>query len=86
MPKEITITVTVPSPPSVNISTPSAPQIGVVRADAIPAYVGEYAVEPGDEAVTINCSGRRMMHDIVVAPIPSNWGRIAWNGSTLSVS
>ena len=49
-------------------------------------YTGEYTVTPTDEAVVLNTNGLRMTDNITVNPIPSNYGLITWNGSTLTVS
>lgn len=49
-------------------------------------YRGEYTVTPTDEAVVLSTNGLRMTDNITVNPIPSNYGLITWNGSTLTVS
>lgn len=49
-------------------------------------YTGLYTVTPTDEAVVLNTNGLRMTDNITVNPIPSNYGLITWNGSTLTVS
>lgn len=51
-----------------------------------PPFEGEYAVVPSEERQIIPTKGLRMTEDLVVAPIPQNYGRIAWNGSILTVS
>ena len=52
----------------------------------VETYTGTYEVTPSDETQTLNVEGKRMAHPLVVNPIPSNYGRIDWNGSTLTVS
>lgn len=49
-------------------------------------YEGEYEVTPSQQAVVLATEGKRMMRDVVVNPIPSDWGHIAWDGSVLTVS
>lgn len=49
-------------------------------------YTGEYVFTAGDEAQEIPTEGYRMLHNIVINPVPSNYGLITWNGSTLTVS
>lgn len=49
-------------------------------------YEGEYTVTPGPEAVVLSTMDKRMTADVVINPIPSNYGLITWNGSTLTVS
>lgn len=55
-------------------------------AGGIPSFQGPYAVTSGDAVQTIDCAGLLMSQDIIVQPIPSNYGRIAWDGVSLSVS
>lgn len=51
-----------------------------------PAYKGDYTVIPGDEPQTIACAGYAMSQNITVEAVPSNYGKIGWNGFTLTVS
>lgn len=52
----------------------------------VETYTGSYEVTPSDETQTLNVEGKRMAHPLVVNPIPSNYGRIDWNGQYLVVS
>lgn len=49
-------------------------------------YSGETNIIPTSEAQIVPTSGHMMLTDIVVEPIPSNYGLITWDGSTLTVS
>ena len=49
-------------------------------------YEGDYTFTPSAEAQTIRINGKIAEHDISIAPIPSNYGLITWNGSFLTVS
>ena len=49
-------------------------------------YNGPYEVTPTNEEQILSTFGRSMAHDITIAPIPSNYGLITWNGTTLTVS
>lgn len=49
-------------------------------------YTGEYEFTPTDEEQTIPIYGKTATRDIVINPIPSTYGKITWNGSTLTVS
>ena len=51
-----------------------------------PAYEGSYEITPSAEAQTIQTKNLRMTDDLVINPIPNNYGLITWNGSTLTVS
>lgn len=49
-------------------------------------YHGEYEVTPSSEEQILPTANTRLAHDIVINPIPSNYGLITWNGSVLTVS
>lgn len=52
----------------------------------VPPYEGNYAVTPSAETQVLQTSGLRMTDNITIEPIPSNYGLITWNGSTITVS
>lgn len=66
--------------------------IGITSALSAPKvvpqrpYEGAYEVTPGPEAVVLETAGRAMAENVTINPIPSNYGLISWNGSTLTVS
>lgn len=64
----------------INISPPIARQIS---GDV---YDGDYEVTPSQSAVVLTTVGKAMARNVTVNPIPSNYGLITWNGSTLTVS
>ena len=49
-------------------------------------YEGEYEITPSAQLQTLPTMYKAMLHDIVVKPIPNNYGLISWNGSILTVS
>lgn len=49
-------------------------------------YDGDYEVTPTDQTQLINCGGLVSLRDFVINPIPSNYGKITWNGAVLTVS
>lgn len=51
-----------------------------------PSYQGSYTVTPSNAVQTLPTNGMLMSGDLKVNPIPSNYGLITWNGSTLTVS
>ena len=51
-----------------------------------PSYEGEYEVTPTSETQTLETDSLYMRGNITINPIPSNYGLITWNGSTLTVS
>lgn len=58
----------------------------LLMGSTIPVYSGETSFIPSDEAQTITIAGMQAAEDLTIAPIPSNYGRITWNGSTPNVS
>ena len=52
----------------------------------VPEYTGSYEITPSSQTQTIPIMGLKAAGDITVNPIPSNYGLITWNGSTLTVS
>ena len=51
-----------------------------------PAYDGPTTVTPNGEVQVEHTAGTVLLADIIINPIPSNYGLITWNGSTLTVS
>lgn len=51
-----------------------------------PSYEGDYEVTPSGETQILETDQLYMQGDITINPIPSNYGLITWNGSTLTVS
>lgn len=59
---------------------------GNIKSDIINYYDEEYEFTPTQEEQIINISQRTAREDIVVKPIPHNYGKIEWNGSYLYIS
>ena len=55
---------------------------------AIPSgdYDGPYTVTPSQQQQTLPTMNKTLDQNIVIEPMPSNYGLITWNGSTLTVS
>lgn len=51
-----------------------------------PPYTGEYSVTPTNSAQTLSTAGYALRSDITIEAIPSNYGLITYNGSTITVS
>lgn len=58
---------------------------GTIKVAAVPRYDGVVEFTPSEQSQTIEISGKMAAADIVINPIPSNYGRIEWNGSFLAV-
>ena len=48
-------------------------------------YTGETTVIAGEETQILNTAGLMVSENITIEPIPSNYGRIAYNGTALLV-
>ena len=51
-----------------------------------PTYEGAYEITPGPEEIVLNTGGLVMSQAVTIHPVPSNYGLITWDGSTLTVS
>lgn len=58
---------------------------GALSLASIPLYDGSMEITPDDYAQVLTTDGKKVVGNIVVNPIPSNYGKISWNGSYLLV-
>jgi hypothetical protein len=49
-------------------------------------YSGDYSVTPTEQGQTLPTAARQLNANIVIEPIPNNYGLITWNGSRIMVS
>ncbi len=49
-------------------------------------FTGEYEYTPSDETQIIEIEDKMASRDIIINPIPSNYGLVTWDGSALTVS
>ena len=52
----------------------------------IPKYEGDYEITPADEAIIMETKDLMMLDNVTINPIPSNYGKIGWNGAYLTVT
>ena len=52
----------------------------------LPVYDGVTEVTPSQDTQILQTSNKTLRRNIVVNPIPSNYGLVTWNGSVLTVS
>lgn len=78
-PEDITLEVSEDAPVAISVS-------GVVEVPVADTYAGPYEFTPGDLQQIIHIQGLMAVSDITINPIPNNYGKISWNGSTLTVS
>lgn len=69
------------------LSVPTETIVGTVTIPITPSkYTGEYEFTPSSETQEIQIEGEIATQNIIINPIPSNYGLITWNGSVLTVS
>lgn len=51
----------------------------------VPKYEGTYEVTPSQEAQILETTDKMATANIVINPIPQNYGLIVWNGQYLTV-
>ena len=51
-----------------------------------PIYEGPHEVIPSEAVQLLETGGKALNENIVINPIPSNYGLITWDGATLTVS
>ena len=85
-----TLTGTLTSAGTVSGSLSSTPTLSatltVPNAAGVPRYEGDYEFTPTSETQTVAIEGLMARQDIVINPIPQNYGLITWDGSTITVS
>lgn len=57
-----------------------------IVVDSTTVYDGAYEWTPTQSTQTIEIANKKALEDIIINPIPQNYGLITWNGSTLTVS
>lgn len=66
-------------------------RIGVTESTELrlvdyPTYEGAAEFTPSETAQVIPTAGSVVLSNITINPIPSNYGLVTWDGSTLTVS
>lgn len=51
----------------------------------IDIYDGPLDIEPSNIAQVLETSEKKITDNIIIEPIPSNYGRIIWNGATMTI-
>ena len=68
-----------------SLYTVTNPQIVREIVEA-PPYEGSYTVTPTAETQILETKHYRMTENLVINPIPSDYGRITWSGAGIRVS
>lgn len=63
-------------------------EIGIVTRvrEPLPVYDGATTITPSSSMQVLATSQKTLLTDIVINPVPSNYGLVTWDGSTLTVS
>lgn len=56
-----------------------------IHTGDMPWYEGPTEITPSEDTQVLPTAGKGSASNIVVNPIPSNYGRIAWDGTKLTV-
>lgn len=48
-------------------------------------YMGNYTVTPTEETQVLPTCTKQMIKDLIVEPIPLNYGKITWNGRIITI-
>ena len=60
--------------------------LSVPTVAPVEPYEGSYEFTPSGERQEIEIANKRAIENIVIDPIPENYGLITWDGSVLTVS
>ena len=75
---------------AIGLTVTTGGNISVTPATTVTAaigehYTGETTVTPGDAPTTLATAGMIMDADVVIRPVPSNYGRLIWDNGILTV-
>lgn len=62
------------------------PPVVYVESNAYEKYTGRYLVTPTAEEQILETTDRVLLENVRIAPIPSNYGLITYNGSELTIT
>lgn len=81
----------IPKQEAISVSIPNTPTVvaevsPTISTSILPVYDGDYVITPGRTSVVLETKNKKVTDNIVINPIPQNYGLITWNGSVLTVS
>ena len=85
---ELSGTLTAPASIQGTLSGPQGIQgtLTIPTAAEVTPYEGEYMFTPSDETQIISIEQKMALQDIIINPIPNNYGLVTYDGSTITVS
>lgn len=69
-----------------NVVEADAELTTIIGYSELPSYDGMTEITPSSETQVLETRNMALYENITINPIPSNYGLITWNGSTLTVS
>lgn len=89
-PVKISLDVVGNEPIKMGVKSPSSKaSMGVaapIVVGLLPEYEGSYDFTPTEDMQILNTKDKQTRENIVINPIPQNYGLITYNGSTITVS
>lgn len=78
----------IPIDGEMSMEIPIDGEVGVFMAmkEPLPSYTGETVITPSEQPVVLGTELKTLYSNITINPIPSNYGKITWDGNTLTVS
>lgn len=67
----------------INLPVALSAQYAIVAVDV---YDGDYEITPSDTVQVLATQDKKCTENIVINPIPSNYGLVTWNGAYLTIS
>lgn len=85
------ITLTIAENEAVSLSVAGTESVGLtaephIVVDRSIIYDGAYEWTPSESVQTIEIANKKALDNIKINPIPSNYGLITWDGTTITVS
>lgn len=59
-----------------------SPKVEIIERDAAP-YTGEYEFTPTEETQIVPIAGKTAAQNIVINPIPADYGKVTWIGGRI---
>lgn len=60
--------------------------VSIITGGRLPEYTGPTEITPNERTQYLETESKSVLSRVKINPIPSNYGLITWNGTTLTVS
>lgn len=89
-PVRISLDVVGNEPIKMGVKSPSSKaSMGVaapIVVGLLPEYEGSYEVTPTEDTQVLNTKDKQTRDNVIINPIPTNYGLISWDGHVITVS